>query len=261
VRCPPGNSKFLLFDGLYQACFPATVRNRYSQNFREIHIKILPAVIACSCVWFAFPATAGEQSLKTRFVPKGELTTNEVNLVIQLADKSGIKELEEVSTDYIHPSTNLCIGAKEKETRDARNVTFRCLFIGKRGWVSKGPSNNKAIQIGDLWVQHVTREDLTILNVKQREYRVHLRDGIQPELAERILEAFQSAKFRVERKSDEKLMPLIDFAQPSALWVRADGTGMRMSFTSKHDRLEWFSIHFTFDDGEITILQIMDIIA
>jgi len=27
----------LLFDGLYQACFPATVRNRYSQNFREIH--------------------------------------------------------------------------------------------------------------------------------------------------------------------------------------------------------------------------------
>jgi len=250
-----------VFDGLYQACFPATVRNRYSQNFREIHIKILRVVIACSCVWFAFPATAGEQGLKTRFVPKGELTTNEVNLVIQLADKSGIKELEEISTDYVHPSTNLCIGAKEKETRDGRKVTFRRLYIGKRGWERQAPSDNEVIQIGDLWVQRVTREDLTVLNVKQCEYPVDLRDGIRPELAERLLEGFQSGKFRVERKSDEKLMPLIDFAQPRSLWVRADGTGMRMSFTSKHDRLEWFSIHFTFPDGEITIFKIMDIIA
>jgi hypothetical protein len=56
-------------------------------------------------------------------------------------------------------------------------------------------------------------------------------------------------------------MPRIDFTQPSSLWVPAHGMGMKMSFTSKHDRLEWFSIHFTFDDGEITILKIMDIIA
>jgi hypothetical protein len=235
-------------------------------------MKILVTILACSSAGFAFLGSAGEEQLKTRFVPKGELTTNEVNLVIQLADKSGIKELEEVSTDYIHPSTNLCIGAKEKETRDGRKVTFRrlyivkrgweSLYIGKRGWESKKPPSDKeVIQIGDFWVERVSREELTVLNVQQREYRVDLRGGIQPEIAERILESFQSGKFRFERKSDEKLMPRIDFAQPQSLSVRAEGTGMRMSFTSKLDRFEWFSIHFTFDDGEITILKIMDIIA
>ena len=225
-------------------------------------MKILVTILACSSAGFAFLGSAGEEQLKTRFVPKGELTTNEVNLVIQLADKSGIKELEEVSTDYIHPSTNLFIGAKEKETRDGRKVTFRRLYIVKRGWESKRPPSDKeVIQIGDFWVERVSREELTVLNVQQREYRVDLRGGIQPEIAERILESLQSGKFRFERKSDEKLMPRIDFAQPQSLSVRAEGTGMRMSFTSKLDRFEWFSIHFTFDDGEITILKIMDIIA
>src|SRR2546425_8714253 len=97
-------------------------------------MKTLPFIVACSCARLAFMVAAGEQRLHTRFVPKGELTTNEMSIVIQLADKCGIKELEELSTDYIHPSTNLCIGAKEKETRDGRKVTFRRLHIGKRGW-------------------------------------------------------------------------------------------------------------------------------
>ena len=120
-------------------------------------MKTLVTIIACSCAAFAFLGSAGEQQLKTRFVPKGELTTNEVNLVIQLADKSGIKELEEISTDYIHPSTNLCIGAKEKETRDGRKVTFRrlyivkrgweSLYIGKRGWESKRPPSDKEVKL------------------------------------------------------------------------------------------------------------------
>ena len=225
-------------------------------------MKILVTILACSSAGFAFLGSAGEEQLKTRFVPKGELTTNEVNLVIQLADKSGIKELEEVSTDYIHPSTNLCIGAKEKETRDGRKVTFRRLYIVKRGWESKRPPSDKeVIQIGDFWVERVSREELTVLSLQQREYRVDLRGSIQPEIAERILESFQSAKFRFERKSDEKLLPLIDFTQPSSLWIPAHGMGMEMSFSSKHDRLEWFSIHFTFDNGEIAILEIMDIIA
>ncbi len=226
-----------------------------------MRVKILSFIVAYSCAGLALLVTAGEQRLKTRFVPNGELTTNEVNLVIQLADKYGIKELEEVRTDYIHPSTNLWIGAKEKETRDGRKVTFRRLSIGKRGWQGQGPSDNKVIQIGDLWVQHATREEQTILNVQQREYRVDLRGGIQPEIAEHILECFQSDKFRFKRKADEKLMPRIDFTQPSSLWVPAHGMGMRMSFTSKHDHLEWFSIHFTFEDGRITILEIKDIIA
>jgi len=207
-------------------------------------------------------AAAEEQRLRTRFVPKGELTTNEVNLVIQLADKCGIKELEEVVTDYIHPSTNLCIHAKEKETRDGRKIMFRRLCIGKRGWEKKRtPSDDKVLQIGDFWVQLVTPVELTVLTVQQRDFRVDLRNGIRPEIAERILESFQSAKFRFERKSDEKLLPRIDFTQPSSLWIPAQGAEMRMSFTSKEDRLEWFSIHFKFDGGEITILEIKDIIA
>src|SRR5207247_4118407 len=78
-----------------------------------MRMKILLSIVACSCVALAFMAAAGEPQLKTRFVPKGELTTNEVNLIIQLADKSGMKELEEVITDYMYPSTNLWIGAKE----------------------------------------------------------------------------------------------------------------------------------------------------
>ena len=205
---------------------------------------------------------ADEQRLKTRFVPTGELTTNEINLVIQLADKAGIQELEEVVTDYIHPSTNLCIHAKERETRDGRKITFRRLYIGRRGWEKKGPSSDdKVLRIGDLWVQLVTHVELTALTVQQRDFRVDLRNGIRPEIAERILESFQSARFRFERNSDEKLLPLIDFTQPSSLWDPGRGTEMRMSFNSKHDHLEWFSIHFMFDDGVITILEIKDIIA
>ena len=202
-----------------------------------------------------------EQGVQTQFVPRGELTTNEITIVIQLARKVGIDELESIYTGYVLPSTNLFVAAKEKETREDRKVSFRRLYIGKQGWNGDGPSADKPVRIGNLWVDRVLREERTVLKVREFEFQIGLRDGIAPETAERILSSFQSGKVSFGDQSLEEQMQRIDFLKPRYLAKDDYGDVMRIGFTSKDDPTEWFSIHFTFDQDHLKIVKIICVIV
>jgi len=208
------------------------------------------------------PSVLGvEQRVQIQFVPRGELTTNEVTIVIQLARKVGIDDLESIYTGYVLPSTNLFVAAKEKETREDRKVSFRRLYIGKQGWNGDGPSADKPVRIGNFWVDRVLREERTVLKVREFDFQIDLRDGIAPETAERILSSFQSGEISFGDQSLEEQVQRIDFSKPRCLAKAGDGDMMRISFTSKQDPAEWFSIHFTFDKDHLKIGKIICVIV
>jgi len=202
-----------------------------------------------------------EQGMQIQFVPRGELTTNEVTIVIQLARRVGIDELDSIYTGYVLPSTNLFVAAMEKVTREDRKVSFRRLYIGKRGWNGNGPSADKPVRIGDFWVDRVLREERSVLKVREFEFQIDLRDGIAPETAEGILSSFLSGKISFKDQSLEEHMQRIDFLKPRYL-AKADYRDvMRIGFTSKDDPTEWFSIHFTFDKDHLKVVKIICVIV
>ena len=225
-------------------------------------MKIFASILACSCVGFVFFATADEQRLKTRFVPKGELTTNETKIIIELAHRAGIKEVEEIYTDYIFPANEFYIGGKEKETRNGRRVIYRRFFINKVGWSHYiAPDSDKIIKIGDFSMGRIDYHELTILKVKNAEFKIDLKDGISPETAERILANFQSGKFSFKSRALNEKIHGIDFSNPSSLTQTIEDRSMCMVFGSKRDKLEVFSIRFTIKKDRIQIIEVMCVIA
>lgn len=136
-----------------------------------------------------------------------ELTDDEIRTILQLAKMVGIEQVDEIHTGYVHPSSDRFMSLKEKEIKHDGKVSYRRLFVCKREWTRRPSKQDKTkgpIAISSFWVDRVFREELAIVQIRETEYRIDLRDKIPAHKARDIVAAFLDKKFILSKGMSEK---------------------------------------------------------
>jgi len=182
-------------------------------------MTLSPIVVALLLVCGpAFGAASATNSIKTNVVSGATLAAGEVDVVVRLANLCGMATVTAVST--VRHMGNSTILAKGGERIEGRKLTFEELQIHRDGWEWRKRPKTVTKTIGDFWVEEPARpvlEERTIVQVGGRIYRIGLLNGIKPEGADLVLEAFLSGKVIYASDHVKDSVAEIDFADPS--WI------------------------------------------
>lgn len=129
------------------------------------------------------------EDYKRNYIKGGKLTLRQERIVVELANESGINDIEEIYTNYIYPSAEKFIGVRERKTRIGNKTTRRILSIYYKPWcrkcfreAEKGYFTKGAFRTGNIW------EDVrTIFQINGTEYPLILYGNISENIARQIL--------------------------------------------------------------------------
>jgi hypothetical protein len=163
------------------------------KQFRALWVCGLTAWFAASSLW-----AASDTRVTTSFAKGAELTAAEVKDVLTIAHRAGVTNVAEVYTYFISPSPDRGVGVKETDTITDRQIHCRILFIMRGKWQEEShaaPTNS--IQVGDFWLDSVHVQNLTILRVQGREFKISVSGGIPVVQAEAILSEFLKGSYDI----------------------------------------------------------------
>jgi hypothetical protein len=161
---------------------------------------------------------------KTEYVPDAVLSAEQQEIVLELAAKRGIKDVVEISTYVLHPSSYREIAVKGIEQITGREVSTQILIIHFKDWSPREQAPRKDdIQIGDFWAGKPYIRKQTILKVAMKDYRTGSISGVSIEECESILARLLEGKYTLGSAVRQDSLKEIDWSRPRSFHKRDDG--------------------------------------
>ena len=191
------------------------------------------------------------------YIKQASLTAEEEKIVIEIALKSGIKEIDKIYTYNIHPSSYYGIGVKEKETITGRDIKYKVLMVSYKKWLAPDDKPGKNdVTIGDFWAESLSSISLKILIVDEKEYRAGV-NGMPLNQCELIIKLFQDGKYTLAKNVSIDLFKHIDLNKPRNFYYDKTNSKYLIYFDSKDDGYESFSLTIKFDDNHIDVINMI----
>lgn len=172
-------------------------------------------------------------SIRTNFTSGASLSSNELVSVVRLANLRGVETVTEVSTVRHLSGTTIEVSGDEKV--DGRTVTFSQMRIHHDGWDSQARSPD-AWSVGEFWAQsdRPEREQRTLVQVGDQKVRVGLLNGIKPDGADKIIDAFVNQRVSFASDALKNALSGVDVTQPH--WMGISEGKLWITFSSPHTR-------------------------
>jgi hypothetical protein len=156
-------------------------------------------------------ATTPVAAVETAFSPEAVLNEEQVNIVRQLALKSGLSSLGKITTYNSNPpGSSYSIIATDVEEVIGREVRWKNVTIRYQNekFDPRISEVDRVIhRIGDFWISKNDPVDEARgirLNYRGKPIRVRLLDNVQVDFAERIIGAFAAGKVQYANPEDQK---------------------------------------------------------
>lgn len=224
------------------------------------------AFVVCVCFSSSSGAGQGMQTIETTnnaglklsYIPTAKLNAIELHQVLSLASRSGITNVESVSTVYGIPGLSRHVIVKSKERVVGRNVSYETLTMDRKSWES-GKKSGGILDPSDFKVEtsgkqiHFERSYQLagkVRRVAMLETDVAVADKVIPVIAAKKVRfkdeatntAFDSARYQFER---------IDLSKPDVLRNGNSPDEYELEFSeSQH------IIYFRYKDGEVMITTV-----
>lgn len=201
------------------------------------------------------PARGQAQSsrVETNFATGAELSPRDLDAVVKLANLCGLDRVSGVSTERHLSRVTICVSGDEQIV--GRRVLFKTLMVHREGWPGEGPKPDGAKSVDEFWIGSPTKpiqEERTIVRVGNRTLRVGLLNGIKPEGADRVIEAFVSGRVRYQSNYLKDRIWVADFTRPN--WLGISGGKCWASFASSPLRRVVFDVQ----DNDVVITDVID---
>jgi hypothetical protein len=150
-----------------------------------------------------------QEELKTDFSPQGVLNEEQIDIVRQLALKSGLTSVGIIRTSNTHPGPGHCIIASQEEVLGRESwLTTVEIHYQHENWEPNHRNAARAVhRIGDFWTFGIVaggRSRGGIYDYKGKQLRIRLQDDIQVAFGDPIAAAFATGKIRFENPEDQK---------------------------------------------------------
>jgi len=182
------------------------------------------------------------------------LSKEQEKVVIDLAQKRGIKKIAKIYSYNVYPTAARGIRVKGAEQVKGREVSFKVLNVTYKKWFHPGSAPRKGdLQMGDFWAGKPGTQKQTILKVDKKEYRAGSVQGISIEECESILGLFLAGEYNHGPGVNEKSLNQIDWSNPNAFWKRGDT--ISVGLPHKNVGSGFFDLKIKLDGKQLTINQ------
>ncbi|MEZ6055260.1 MAG: sialate O-acetylesterase [Planctomycetaceae bacterium] len=201
----------------------------------------------------------GGDGIKRAYVERANLTEEQEQVVIELAQKQGIEQVAKISTYFLLPSDQRGIAVEGVEQVEGREVSAKVLSVHFKDWLSAGPEPRPGDQrIGDFWAGQPIVKRQTILKVGNIEYRANGAQGLSYQECESLLERLLAGKYTIGGQVNKDQLERIDWNQPKMF--RKQGNLVSASFGHKQEVGGFFELEMNQTDQELSIQQILEAI-
>ena len=205
---------------------------------------------------FVLALLSTSSGFEREYVKGAVLSKEEEKVVIELAQKRGIKKIAKISTFNLYPSTDRGISVKGAEKIKGRDVSFKVLNVTYKKWAHQGWRPGKLdLHLGDFWASLPGTQKQTILKVGKKEYRVASLKGLEIQECESILALLLAGKFTAGPGVDSRQLKQIDWARPSGFWKR--GEQLSIQFPHKRKGSGFFELQVNPDKKKLVITQLL----
>jgi hypothetical protein len=192
-------------------------------------------------------------SIKTTFIDGTNLSPSELDQVIALARRSGVRDVAQVETFYYLPTIEKGISVKSREKLDGRNHSYDKITIGRSGWLSQSAPKD-SLQLGDFWVERSGRKHVLLREYEFKGKTVKIDvSGVNITVADRII----SSVFTKRVQGDLDFDRLFEL-EPETLCANEKGG---YSFFFKISSSGWQILSIEIRDGEIFVTGISEAIV
>ncbi|MDB4338531.1 hypothetical protein OAA19_00320 [Rubripirellula sp.] len=191
-----------------------------------------------------------------QYVQRGTLTTDQEKVVVDLAQKCGIKRIARISSYNLFPSAAIGISVQGVEKVEGQEVSCQVLQVKFAGWCHSNELPRQGDhQIGDFWAGQPTLQTKIILEVGGTKYRTGTIQGLSIKECEVLLERFLTAKYTCGPSVSENRLDQINWGKPLAF--RKQGEGASVSFNHKQEGGGFFDLEITPTKDGLVINQVL----
>jgi hypothetical protein len=198
---------------------------------------------------------AETDGIERQYVKRAVLSKVEEKIVIELAQKRGIKTIAKIYTYNLYPTAARGIGVQGIDKIKGREVSYNVLNVKYEKWWHPNEAPRKGdLQIGDFWAGRPNTRKQTILKVGRKEYRTSAVQGLSIEQCESILERFLTGKYALAPGARGNV-DQIDWSKPQGFRKRGDS--ISVSFLHKGEGSGFFDLEVKLIEKELTVTQIL----
>jgi hypothetical protein len=190
--------------------------------------------------------------IETNFVRSLELSPQDLETVVKLANLCRIERVTKVSTEHHVGEDSILVRGDEEV--EGRKIKFKKLRLFRDGWLGGQRKGAAVKSVGEFWIGSPARpewDERTLVRVGERTFQVGLLDRIQPVWADKVIEAFVTGRVHYTSDFLERQGSQIDFAQPLFLGFSAGKNWIRFSSP------RGIEVIFTVSTNEVTIRDII----
>ena len=194
---------------------------------------------------------------RKNYVSRAVLSSEQEKIVLELAAQRGIKNVAEISTYNIYPSSARGIAVKEDEQIEGRNVSTRILNVQFKDWWHPGEGPRAGdLRSGDFWAGKPYTQKRMILKVAGKEYRTGSIQGLTAEEGEDVLSRLISGKYAVGDAVRKESLQEIDWSKPQ--FIRKNGDAVSIGFLHKGGTGSgFFDLQMKMKGDDLAIEQIL----
>lgn len=190
------------------------------------------------------------------YVSNASLSDEDVEKVLELAEKRGISKVAKISTHYLLPSSFRSIKVEGAPVENGREISRSVLSVTRKSWSFPDAKPGKAdIVSGEFWAGQPYLRKQVILRVGAKTYLCNSVDGMSFEEAESIIGKFISGSYKVGEKIRERGLEQIDWTSPTHF--RKTGDSIRVGFLAERESDGFFDLIIKTNGEGIRIEQWM----
>jgi hypothetical protein len=195
-----------------------------------MHQGRIGVIVLLLALWL--PLNRSAAGIRTSFAAKADLSPKDLEQVVELSHKCGIKNVTEITTAYGIPGHYYRgITVRGDETVNGRKITYYTLEVMKENWSrdQKPAPGQGFVIVGPFWassaLQYEPRTEF-ILKPQSTDLRVQILGEVSLETADKIVAAFSAGKIefadenihnQVETPTFERTRRKPNYTQPTCI--------------------------------------------
>ncbi len=166
----------------------------------QIYVMLTCLVLVTSC-------SKATPEITTVFAEGLELTDDELNNVLSLAQNSGVTNVLPVTTGYMSHSFDRdgYVFVEETESIVSGKARYRVLYIKRKQWSTESVPDENLVQLGEFWVSSINNIELSVLHIGDNEYRFKVDKNISIDMATTILENLLRGDYTLKGQAAQEL--------------------------------------------------------
>ena len=197
-----------------------------------------------------------KDGIERSYVSNASLSDEDVKIVLELVQKSGITKVAKISTHYMHPTSMRSIKVEGVPIENGREVSTTVLYITRKSWSFPDAKPGKTdIVSGEFWARKPYVRKQVILKVGGDSYRCNSINGMSYEEAESIVGMFLAGKYSVGHEVRKRGLEQVDWTKPTHFRKRGDS--IQVGFLADRESNGFFDLEITLGDKGIEIIRLM----